>query len=353
MLELDGSYGEGGGQMLRTALALSALTGTSFKINNIRKGRENPGISSQHQACIMAVKQICSAEVTGDELGSGCMTFIPGKLKFDNLDIDIGTAGSITLLLQSLLPIMIFSKKKVKLQIHGGTDVRGGMPIDYFSHVFLPHLWKYADFEPIVDKRGYYPKGGGKLTLKIKPHYAMGESILDHMAMLRKENKPISLHEQGQLMMIKGISHASKDLMVQNVAERTAQAAQAYLGRAAIDSEYVDSLSTGSGITLWAMFTRDDELDFKNPIIIGSDSLGERGKKSEAVGEEAARRLNEAIGTKKPMDDHLVDQLLPYLALFGGSIDAPGLTPHCMANIYVIEQFLGVKFRIDGSIISV
>jgi RNA 3'-phosphate cyclase len=353
MLGLDGSYGEGGGQIIRTALALSALTGTSFMIRDIRKGRENPGISNQHLACIRAVKQICNAEVTGGELGSGCMTFIPGKLKFENLDIDIGTAGSITLLLQSLLPVMIFSRKKVKLQIHGGTDVRGGMPIDYFSHVFLPHLWKYADFETIVDKRGYYPKGGGKLTLKIKPHYAIGPSILDFMAQLRKENKPISLHEQGKLMMIKGISHASKDLMAQNVAERTAQAARSYLGKAVIDSEYVDSLSTGSGITLWAMFTRDDELDFNNPVILGSDASGERGRKSEAVGEEAARKIKEAIGTKKPVDDHLVDQLLPYLALFGGSIEVPRVTQHSMANMYVIESFLGVKFKVEGSMISV
>ena len=171
MININGSYLEGGGQIVRTALALSTLTGKPITIKNVRKGRSKPGLKNQHLNAVKALKELCNAKVKGDSLGSNYLEYVPGKLKFHNLNIDIGTAGSITLLLQALLPVIIFADKKITVKIIGGTDTKWSQPIDYFVNVFLPHLKKYADFETSLEKRGYYPKGNGRFILKIKPKY--------------------------------------------------------------------------------------------------------------------------------------------------------------------------------------
>jgi RNA 3'-terminal phosphate cyclase (GTP) len=359
MIEIDGSYLEGGGQMVRTALALSTLMGQPFKIVNIRKGRAKAGLKNQHLFAIKALKELCNAEVKGDELGSEFLEYTPGKLEFHNLNIDIGTAGSITLLLQAILPVVMFSDKKLIVKIIGGTDTEHSMPIDYFNEVFLPHLKKYADFEFELLHRGYYPKGGGKIILKIKPKYSLlsFKSFIDFLVFIREENKKIELKEQGKIIFIKGISHASKDLMNTNVAERQAKQARYILNKfgmpVKIDSFYADSLSTGSGITVWALFSNEQELDFENPVIIGADALGEKRKKAEKVGEDSALKLIKEIKKEGAADSHLADQLLPFMALFGGSIKASQITDHCKTNMYVIEKFLDVKFRIDKKNIEI
>ncbi len=354
MIEIDGSVFEGGGQMLRTALAFSAFTGESFTMLNIRKNRNQPGLKQQHLTCVTAVKSFCNAYTEGEELGSTSLKFIPRKLEYKNQDIDIGTAGSVTLLLQSLLPFAIFSSRKIKIQIKGGTDTQHSMPIDYFSNVFMPHLRRYCDYNLELEKRGYYPKGGGNIILKLRPKYAYDGDFLGFIDKLRRENISIDLTKKGKLMAIKGISHASKDLMDANVSERQARSAEFELSEfnADIDISYSDTLSTGSGITLWALFSKGDELDFNNPVILGADALGERGKKSEVVGKEAAQKLKESIQTEFPLDNFLADQILPYMAIFGGNIKVSFITEHAKANMYIIEKFLGKKFRVEGNMIS-
>ena len=144
MIELDGSSGEGGGQIIRTALAMSAITGKAFRIINIRKNRDNPGLANQHLYCVKAVKELCDAQVEGAELGSEKLEFYPRKIKPQTLSIDIGTAGSVTLLMQSLLPICIMSDGKFRIRAKGGTDVRWSMPYDYMANVLFPsrcHVW--------------------------------------------------------------------------------------------------------------------------------------------------------------------------------------------------------------------
>jgi len=343
MIELDGSYLEGGGQIVRTALALSTITQKPFEVTDIRKGRPNPGLKNQHLFCIKALEELCNAKTGYAELGSTRLRFIPGKIKPQTISIDIGTAGSITLLLQSLLIPSIFANKKVRLKITGGTDVSWSPQFHYLTQVILPHLRKYADIEPSLLKRGYYPKGNGKVDIKIKPKFTL-QTI--------KEAPKTEITEQHSLIQIKGVSHASTDLQQANVAERQAKAAKLILNKfncpVQIRTEYSQTLSTGSGITLWAIFSKDpNEIDFNNPIILGADVLGERGKRSEQVGKQAADELIKEIESKAPVDKHLADNLIPFIALLGGKIKVSEITNHTLTNIYVCEQFLGKVFKVD------
>ncbi|MBT3720775.1 RNA 3'-terminal phosphate cyclase [archaeon] len=358
MIKINGNYIEGGGQIIRTALALSTLTNQSFEIKNIRKGRGKPGLKQQHLTAVKTLKELCNAKVKGDELGSEKLIFKPGKIKFKNLKIDIKTAGSITLLLQSLLPVLIFSDKKLKIEIIGGTDTLGSMPVDYLTNVFLLHLQKYAKIKTKLVKRGYYPKGQGKLEIIIIPKYF----IKNHKTFnklhkfLLNENNKINLLGQGNILAIKGVSHASKNLMKSNVAERQAKTASYLLNKfdcpKDIQIEHVESLSTGSGITLYAMYSKGLEFSNDNPIVIGADALGKRGKSAEKVGKEAALKLVNEIESNAPVDKYLGDQLLPYLALFGGKFKVSKVTNHLKSNRYVIKKFVNSNIKIKKNIIE-
>lgn len=357
MLTINGSYLEGGGQIIRTSLALATLSGTSIKIKNIRKGRKKPGLKNQHMFALQALQELCNAEVKGGELGSKTLTYKPGRLKYKSLNIDIKTAGSITLLMQALFPVVLFSDKKIRIQIKGGTDTKFSQPINYFMDVFIPHLRKYADIEYELEKRGYYPKGGGKFIIRIKPKYSIKDhkTFIDFIDFLRKEENKIELVKQGKLLVIKGISNASKDLMKPKVAERQAKYAKYLLnkfGPVKIDINYSDSLSTGSAIVLWALYSVKKDYDLVNPVILGSDALGKKGKRAEKVGEEAAKRLIKQINSEAAVDKYLADQLLLYMALFGGKIKSSEITDHTKTNKYIIEKFLDVKFKIKNNIIS-
>lgn len=344
MIQLDGSYGEGGGQILRSALACSLLTGKGFTITNIRKGRKNPGLQAQHLHCVKAAAMLCANSIVeGAELHSTTLRFVPGKFEPKNLTVDIGTAGSITLLLQSVLPALILGKKKVTLTLTGGTDVPFSMPYDYLKEVFLPQLVRYAEVKLDLIKRGYYPTGGGQLKLTVTPKYTLET---------KHEAEPYTLLDQGKLVHIKGVSHASASLQHATVAERQASAAQIALK--AIDvpvnitTEYVNSTSPGSGITLYGIFAiKKDEIDTTHPIRVGADALSAQGKPSEDVGLEAARELRRNINSKAPVDKHLADNLIPYLVLFGGKLHVQEITDHTKTNIFVVEQFFLKTFTID------
>lgn len=348
MIELQGNYKEGGGQIVRTALALSTLLQKPFSVDNIRKGRPKPGLKSQHLHCIKALQQLCNAEAQGAELGSEKLRYIPNKISSSKVNVDIGTAGSVTLLLQSLLLPCLFSEKNKKIELTGGIDVRWSPQIDYFREIILPQFRGYADkIELKLEKRGYYPKGSGKITLKIKPKYTL-ETI--------NKAPKISLTEQGNLIQIKGISHASNSLQKAEVAERQARAAKITLSQlkvpVKIEASYSGTLSAGSGITLWAVFSSEQgNLGYQDPVKLGADALGERGKPAETVGKEAANKLLGEMSSKAPADRHLADNLIPLMALTGGKIKASKITSHTLTNIYTAEQFLGKMFKIEGNTI--
>lgn len=340
MLKLDASYGEGGGQIIRTALALSTITKKPFEAINIRHGRKVSGLKAQHVHCIKTLNKLCNAKSEYEVIGSEILNYYPGDIRGQTITIDIGTAGSISLLLQSILLPCLFADKESRFKITGGTSGKWAMPYDFLANVLIPQIRKYAKKIDIkLEKRGYYPKGGGKIELKIVP--------------LEDKTFPkIESVEQFNLIKIKGISHASKSLQKSEVAERQAKAAKISLKSlnipVDIQTEYAETLSHGSGITLWAIFSKDkDDIDINNPIILGADILGEQGKRSEQVGQEAANKLIKEIESKAPVDQHTSDNLIPFLAIAGGQIKVSKITNHTRTNIWVCEQFLDKKFEID------
>ncbi|HWR25736.1 MAG TPA: RNA 3'-terminal phosphate cyclase [Methanosarcina sp.] len=320
MLEIDGSYGEGGGQLVRTAVALSAVTGKEIKITNIRKNRQNPGLKQQHLKALETAARICNAQVSGLLPGSTELTFVPVEIKGGKYTIDIGTAGSISLLLQCLMPALPFAKEEVELTIRGGTDVAWAPTVDYLQQVTFKALKQLGYAGDVnLKEHGYYPKGGGKVLAFFEPCKLHGFTFL-------KEEEEI-----------KGISHASN--LPAHIPARQAEAAKMELQEAGylseVETKSFNAFSTGSGITLWAGYK-------------GGSALGEKGLPAEKVGRHAAQEIIQELRKDASVDIHLADQLIPYMALAGNSsFTVRELSLHTATNIWVAEQFLDVKFRIE------
>ncbi len=348
MIHLNGSYLEGGGQIVRTALGLSTLFGKAVFIDNIRKGRSDPGLKAQHLTAVKALEQLCNARAEGVSLGSTELRFVPGKLKGRTLSLDIGTAGSLTLLMQSLLLPLVFSGQKFRLKLKGGTDVAWSPSWDYFGEIIVPHFQKYAAIACRREQRGYYPQGGGVVDIKIDSHTSLED----------KNIPALDLTSQGHLIQVKGVAHASASLGESQVADRLARSAKVTLGQKLlcpiqIRSEYVNTASDGCGITLWAIFSRDkNEINVKNPIRLGADVLGEKGKRAEIVGSECAQKLLHEVRSGAPVDGHLADTLIPLLGMVGGCFNASEITSHAKTNMFVVEQMVGCRFGIAGTRIS-
>lgn len=326
MLEIDGSFGEGGGQIIRTAIALAAITGKEVEIKQIRANRPNPGLSAQHLHAVKAVERISGGSTDGLALRSSRLTFSPGPLRGFEGEIDIGTAGSVTLLLQCLIPVALFADRETNVRITGGTDVKWSPPIDFYTNVFLKALQTMGcEVYLELKRRGYYPKGGGLVEVRVTPAHRL---------------KGIMLADCERAGMIEGISHSRG--LPPHVAERQAKAATWILKEKGYDTEInTDSgdsgkLTTGSGITLWSGYK-------------SGSALGQRGKKAELVGEEAARGLLKELESASTVDVHLADQLIPYMALADGqsALKVRELTAHLETNMYVTKQFLDVEFEVQ------
>jgi len=328
---------------LRTAISLSAITGKDCRIFNIRKGRERPGLASQHLLGIQAAAQLCSGKLEGDFLGSEEVKFYPGKIQAKDLHIKIETAGSINLVLQALIPPALLISPSagsgqvspIKITIVGGaTDTFFSPTMDYFRHVFLKILEKMeTKAEVNVLKRGYYPEGGAEVEVKIYP--------------TKIEN--LNLTEKGKLEKILVISGASRSLKDKKVAERQIAGAKEVLGKLKLPSEekieYCDTRCPGSQICLVA--------EFENAVI-GTDNLGKLGKRAEDVGKEAALELLKEDKSGACLDKHMADQILPYLSLASGKsqVSASEITDHAKTNIWVIEKFIDGKFEIKDNLIT-
>ncbi len=361
MIEIDGNYGEGGGALVRTALALSALTGEECKIRNIRAGREKPGLKAQHLTAIKALKEICRAKTNEVALGSEYVHFIPGKIKRGKFNFDIGTAGSISLFLQAVLPVCMFAPGKVTLQVTGGTCGKWQASVDYIQNVLFPHLKRFVEkVELKVIRRGYFPKGQGEVVVEVTPRFHITEygSLGEFCEELRYKCALINLTKRGELQQIKGVVNVSQSLLEKEIAQRVAKAAKGSLLNLdvpiMIRTEYSNSSCNGGEVVLWAMFSDvDGKMSFDNPTILGADALLELGKKSEIIGQEAAHQLRERIEQEEVVDEFLEDQLVVYMGLLVGSkIKASKLSKHTESNIYVTEKFLRVGFVFENSVLE-
>lgn len=321
MIKIDGSFGEGGGQILRTAISLSCITLKPVEIYNIRANRPKPGLAAQHLKGLEVAKLISNAEVKGLKLGSTKVFFKPKNLRGGSFKIDIGTAGSVTLILQTILLPSLIAERTTFFEIRGGTDVKWSPPVDYVKNVTFKALAKLnANIKLEVVKRGYYPKGGGLVRVEINSSKLRGFEY----SVIKED--------------IKGISHCLN--LPKHVVERQAKAAIDFLKskgyKAEIGMEIDKGFSTGSGITLWSGYK-------------GGSSLGERGKRAEIVGKEAAVEMTKELESNACFDRHLADQIMPFAAVAKGNTTytTSEITKHLISNAYVIEKFLGDIVEVD------
>lgn len=330
LIEIDGSFGEGGGQILRTALSLSCLLNKPFRVFNIRKGRRKPGLMPQHIVSVKAAREISGADVMGAELGSMDLIFKPRGFKGGTFSFDIGTAGSVCLVLQTILPSLLFSTKTSSLKIRGGTHVPFSPTFNYVAEVFIPMLEKLGiSIRVEIEDYGFYPKGGGVIRAETFP--------------CSKIN-PLVVTERGKIKEIKGYSCVAN--LPMGIAERQRDA---FIGRIrsiysrAINIDLFTVPSTGQGTFLFIKVISEG-------AIAGFTSLGAKGKRAERVGEELAEEVIRYLKTDAALDPYLPDQLVLYLSLCKEEsvITTSSITEHLLTNLWVIGRFIDFRYSIEG-----
>lgn len=330
MIEIDGSLGEGGGQVLRTSLALAALTGKSFRIDNIRGNRSQPGLKNQHLTALQAAGKICSAEVEGDRLGSRRVVFRPDAVRAGSYQFEIPTAGSAGLVLQTVLLPLARAEGSSRVAVVGGTHVPWSPCYHYLAWQWLPAL-KAAGFQAklTLDRAGYYPRGGGRITARIEPS---------------PEWEPMVWLERGEIREIRGLSGVSN--LPVKIAQRQREQVVRSLGSIFplndIRAREVASTGKGTFIVLNVICEEGRACFF---------SLGRPGKPAETVGQEAADQVQSWVESGGAVDRFLPDQLLIPLALGRGQsrIKVPEFTSHLKTNARIINQFLKTEFDFQKS----
>ena len=328
MLNIDGSYGEGGGQILRTALAMSMITGEDISVTRIRANRPNPGLSHQHVMSVKAAQEICDAETEGVSKRSSEIVFKPRSVDGGKYGFDIGTAGSVTLLSQALLPPALHSGKSFSIFLKGGTDVKWSPPYDYFENVFLSHLRKMgSSLSSKLIKRGHYPKGGGEVELKVEPTQLTSYQTSREFDAVEGRAFVTNLPDHIARRM-------KKEVLKEFLDVETSVSVNSY-----------SSASAGTGIVIWTAGGK----------LVGKGVLGEKGVPAEKVGREAADGLRQEI--RADVDVNAADQLIPYLAMIDGSgvITVRKKTGHLETNVWVVNQFSDMKVELEeeGDLIKI
>jgi len=333
MIEINGEEKSGSGTILRLSIALASILGEELHIYNIRKKRSKPGLRPQHLEAVLTASKLCNAEIKGASVGSEEIWYRPKTIKGGEIKAEIGTAGSIPMLLMTILPICAYAKQPIKVHVYkGGTDVKNAPTINYLRFVLLPTLEKMGLKTSLkIHKFGYYPVGMGEVSLEVQPC---------------DELKPLRLEEFGSIKDLRGLSICTF-LKERKVAERQASAALSLLRKEGFDGKidiYYDTsnpLQKGSSIVLWAITDKN--------VILGGDAIGELKKPSEAVGKEAAEKLILELKSKATVDIHLADMLIPYMALAKGkSVYLTRLiTDHLETNIWLSQKILNVKFNVE------
>ena len=341
MLILDGSYGEGGGQILRTALTLSAITGQPMHIERIRAGRKNPGLQPQHLTAVRAASAICGAQLEGDEPGSQALTFIPGsparpgEYVFDVAEAARGgSAGSVGLVLQTVLLPLALQQEKSHLTLRGGTHVPWAPSVFYLNHVFLPVMTRMGlQVQIELVQWGFYPAGGGEIQVQIK-----GKGTVLH---------PIQLTDRGELRRVWGTAAVMN--LPAHIPQRMAARARNVLEeagiRAQVEPRRLRGAGPGAGIFLFAEYEST-----AGCVSAGFAAYGHKGLPSERVAEAACNELLAHHRSGNPVDPHLADQLvLPMLAARGTSrISTSQISRHLLTNVWVSRQFLPQDVDVGG-----
>jgi RNA 3'-terminal phosphate cyclase (ATP) len=329
LVTINGS--EGGGQMLRNAVALSAVTGRPVRVTNIRGARPQPGLRPQHLLAVRATAEACGGRLAGAEIGSREIAFQPGEIRpLQGWRLDIGTAGSTMLLLQSLLPALARAEGPSQLTLTGGTDVPFAPPFDHFDRVFLPALWELGPRVTMqLVRRGFYPKGGGEARAVIEPAQAI---------------EAFSWCERGPITRIVGRCYSQG--LPSHIAERMRDSAVNMLHghghRAEVEFEVVErGPSEGCGIVLWA--------ECEGGRRLAGSALGRRGKRAEEVGREAAHALLAELAGDWAVESHLADQLIVWMALANGPSEftTGRITDHIRNAVIVAEAIAGARFALE------
>ena len=335
-VRIDGSHGEGGGQILRTALTLSAILKRPLEITNVRAGRKKPGLQAQHLTGVRAVAEICGGNLKGDKLLSQEIKFEPGEIKAGNYEFDVmkvkSSAGSTGMIFQQIAPVLAFAKEKSTVTLKGGTHTAWAPPVDYLERVFLPMVFDmgfHAKLE--IVSYGWFPMGQGEVKAIINP-------IKDSLS-------PLTLMDRGSLKRITGTSVVSN--LPLSIAERQRERAWGRLKDHKLASEIkcISARGIGQGTSILLV------AEFEN-CVAGFSALGKRGKPAEEVADEAVNEFLKYYKTKMAIEKHLGDQLILYMALAKGrsSFTVSEISSHLLTTIWVAEQFLPVKFEIKGNL---
>jgi len=326
---IDGSLGEGGGQILRTSLALAALLGRPVRIDNIRANRSQPGLKTQHLAGVLALARITDAEVQGAHKHSTGLEFMPRTIRGGRYRFEISTAGASSMLLSAILPALLFARQPSEITITGGTHVPFSPPFHYLDKVFLPALRKLGGgVELELVRWGFYPKGGGEIRARVTPCQGL---------------KGSKLTQRGDLLNIQ-FSACSSSHLPEHIAQREiGQASKNLLGYSArmkTKSLTCQSYSPGNFVFLEAEYEHS---------AAGFSALGKRGRPAEEVAEEACRTFWDFENTGATVDSHLADQIILYLALAQGEshVITEKATGHLLTNIDIIRKFLPVDIRAE------
>lgn len=328
MIDIDGSFGEGGGQVLRSALTLSMVTGQPFKIRNIRANRPKPGLMRQHLTAVNAAAEISNATVSGDAVGSSELEFRPGPIRPGGYQFAIGTAGSTTLVLQTVLPALLTTGAPSTIEVSGGTHNTHAPSVHFLQHAFLPILTRMGcHVEVHLERHGFYPAGGGLVRAKIAPNHTLS---------------PIELFERGEVIERKAVATVAG--LSRAIAKRELAVIQSRLGWQD-DEVHTEELpeDVGPGNIL----SVEIRAEHVSEVFTG---FGERGVSAEKIAEGVANSVRRYLASDVPVWHHLADQLLLPMALAGGGGFRTGrLSKHAETNADIIERFLPIKVHRQGN----
>jgi len=323
---IDGSHGEGGGQILRTSLALSIITRRPLHLTRIRAGRAKPGLRRQHLACVEAAAQLCGADVRGATLGSQELHFTPGETFAETLDIDIGTAGSTTLVVQTVLVPALLAKTPLRLTVHGGTHNPLAPPFDFLDRVFVPHLRAM----------------GGDVTLTLERHgFASSDFSPGQLTLVTAPStlRALELVDAGEVTERRATAVLAR--LPTHVADRELAVVRERLGFAPQDCHVRELRDAGTGNVLLLEVAHGSARE----LVTG---FGEKGVRAELVADRACDELAAFLTAGVPVGEHLADQLLLPIALAGaGRFRCAPLSLHATTNIETIARFLDVAFRVE------